>query len=58
MISRTTLVLILAILTGIGAAILTYLAGQPWPMAVLAAGGGTGASLGVFDRLLADRKTS
>jgi small-conductance mechanosensitive channel len=50
--ARTRLILLLATLTGVSAAVLTYLAGQPWPMAVLAAGGATAAAVGFFDKLL------
>jgi hypothetical protein len=49
---NTRLVLLLSVLAGIGAAILTRLAGQPWPVAVLAAGGGVTAAFGFFDRIL------
>lgn len=50
--ARTTLILLLAALTGIGAGILTYLGGQPWPMAVLAAVTAAAAAVGFFDRII------
>jgi hypothetical protein len=48
----TTLILLLATLTGFGAGVLTYLGGQPWPMAVLAGGTAAAAAAGLFDRLV------
>jgi len=42
---RTALVLLLAVLAGVGSGVLTVLAGQPWPAAVLAGGSAAGAAL-------------
>lgn len=45
---RSALILLMAILSGIGAGILTHAAGQPWPTAVLAGAGATGMAIPLF----------
>lgn len=49
---RTALILLLAVLTGTGAGVLTYLGGQPWPTAVLTGVGATAAAVTFFDRVI------
>ncbi|MEV5754958.1 hypothetical protein AB0L00_44795 [Actinoallomurus sp. NPDC052308] len=51
--SRSALVLLLAVLTGIGAGLLTYLARRSIPEAFLAAGAATGGAIGLFNRMIA-----
>jgi hypothetical protein len=52
---RTTVVLVLAALVGVGAGVLAALAGQPVPAATLVGGGGAGAAIALFHRLI-DRR--
>jgi hypothetical protein len=49
---RTALVLILSFMVGMSAAVLSYLADQPVPTAVLVGGGASGASLLLFHTLI------
>ncbi|WP_316745451.1 hypothetical protein [Streptomyces sp. MK7] len=49
---RSTLVLLLGVLTGIGAGVLTYLAQRSLPAAVLAAGAGFGAGVMFFHAII------
>ncbi|MEV6595161.1 hypothetical protein [Streptomyces acidicola] len=49
---RSAIVLLLGVLTGIGAGMLTYLAQRSWPAAVLAAGAGFGAGVLFFHTII------
>ncbi len=52
---RATMVLLLALLTGVAAGVLAHLAGQPVPAAVLVGGGAAGAALALFHNLIGRR---
>jgi len=52
---RSTVVLMLAVLAGIGAGILSAVAGQPVPAAVLVGGGACSGALMMFHRLIGRR---
>jgi ABC-type antimicrobial peptide transport system permease subunit len=52
---RGALMLTLAVLTGIGIGVLTYLQARQSAQAVIAGIAAAGASLAVFDRLIGDR---
>lgn len=49
---RTALVLLLAVLAGVGGGVLTVLGGEPWPAAVMVGGAATGAALVLFHNLI------
>lgn len=49
---RATVILLLALLIGVAAGVLTYLGGQPVPAAVLMGGGAAGAALALFHNLI------
>lgn len=51
---RAALVLLLAVLTGLGAGLLTRLAGSPIPECLLYGTGAFGLAVGFFDALVAD----
>jgi hypothetical protein len=52
---RTTIVLLLAVLIGVGAGVLAALAGQVLPAAVLVGGGAAGGALLLFHTLIGRR---
>jgi hypothetical protein len=52
---RATMVLLLAVLTGVAAGVLAHLAGQPVAAAVLVGGGAAGAALALFHNLIGHR---
>lgn len=52
---RSTVVLLMAVLVGVGAGVLASLAGQPVPAAALVGGGAAGAALALFHALIARR---
>jgi hypothetical protein len=52
---RATVVLLLAVLTGVAAGVLAYLAGQAVAAAVLVGGGAAGAAVGLFHNLIERR---
>ena len=49
---RATVILLLAVLVGITAGVLTYLAQRSVPGAVLAGGGATGAAIALFNTII------
>jgi hypothetical protein len=49
---RSTLILLLSALTGVGAGILTYLGAQPWSIAVLAGVAAGAAAIRFFDTFI------
>ncbi|MFH8368737.1 hypothetical protein [Streptomyces sp. NPDC018031] len=51
---RAALVLLLAVLTGLGAGLLAGLGGTPGPGCVLYGAGAFGVAVGFFDRLVGD----
>lgn len=50
---RAALVLLLAVLTGVAAGVLTYLARHSIPEALLTAGAAAGAGIGLYNHLIA-----
>ncbi|CAL9629025.1 hypothetical protein G3260_006198 [Streptomyces albus] len=50
--ARSALVLLLALLTGVGAAVLAVWAGSGLPQSLLCGAGSTGLAVGFFDRLV------
>lgn len=52
---RAAVVLLFAVAAGVAAGVLTYLAHQPLPAAVLAGGAASGGALALFNNLIAPR---
>jgi hypothetical protein len=52
---RSTVILVLAALVGVGAGVLAALAGQPVPAATLVGGGAAGAAIALFHSLIDQR---
>ncbi|MEU1969396.1 hypothetical protein ABZ541_29075 [Micromonospora sediminicola] len=52
---RTTVILVLAALVGVGAGVLAALAGQPVPAAALVGGGAAGAAIALFRSFIGQR---